>query len=202
MNSDIAKNYTLLIDNKPVVVHCSLDGSDVKTVIHHFDTGKQYDIRNSKGAGSFSKVINYGFARDTIARIIDAEAKCRQYFELKCFLSRIKHYTWLVNRFDSRLSYWAGGPSNATGCACGIAATCSVSKFKCNCDSHSQSIKADSGFVTNKTDLPIVAVNIGDTGHDSVYNTIAYKKLKIGNIECFSGNDDPFHFKFSNLYTG
>ena len=188
MNKNVSNNYTLLVGEETVEVHCSQQGAEVKTIIYHTDREIEYDIRNNKAAGGFIKQINYVHGAGIIARLIDKEEKCQQLFELKCYMSRIKDYTWLVNRNGKRLGYWAGGPANGTGCACGITGSCHISRWKCNCDSASQVLKADNGLISSKSDLPITSVNVGDTGYDSTYSKTAYKKLKIGNIECFSGN--------------
>ena len=114
--------------------------------------------------------------------IIDMSDRCHQEVTLDCKGSMIDGYTWLTNRLNQKMSYWAGGPPGGTGCACGISGTCAKSGIKCNCDANDNVLRHDNGLVTRKSDLPLTSISTGDTGAASEYKTYS-----IGNIECTLG---------------
>ncbi len=164
-----------------VSVKCErLTTGEIKTIITHADSNKLLTVDGFEAAGSFKKVIAYNQNITSIARIIDASEKCQQFLSTECYSSVLTNSCWSTNRAWQKMKYWAGGPSNGKGCACNVEKKCPPSKI-CNCDANDDSWRIDDGLVTNKTDLPLTSVRMGDTGSSTEIH-----KVKIGDVECFT----------------
>ncbi|XP_065055560.1 fibrillin-2-like isoform X2 [Rhopilema esculentum] len=190
MNNYAAGNYALTTKDGPVEVACSLsqDGRKVDTFISE-TANKEIHVSSRRAAGFNVYKMGYGSSLSSIIQVIDGEEICKQEVSLKCFYSRIKDYSWLTDRNWRKLSYWAGGSANDTGCACGITSSCSIKRWKCSCDGRSKVIVNDNGAITDKSVLPITSVNIGDTGYVDMDKVTAYKKFRVWNIKCTSARD-------------
>eukprot|EP00112_Aurelia_sp_Birch-Aquarium-sp1_P019553 Seg4852.2 transcript_id=Seg4852.2/GoldUCD/mRNA.D3Y31 product=Neurexin-4 protein_id=Seg4852.2/GoldUCD/D3Y31 len=178
-NGNIGGHYLLLIESETVFVHCELQGNSIKTMIMHRDGDKRFHVSVS---GSFKKTFAYMQNITGITKIIDRSDKCMQAVNVTCHYSQITSFSWLTNRNNQKMSYWAGGPSNGTGCACGRTGSCAMKSKKCNCDTNDQVLRYDMGLVTKKGDLPLTSIRTGDT---SQYDT--YKDITVGNVVCFNG---------------
>ena len=66
-------------------------------------------------------------------------------------------------------------------CACGMNNS-SAARKRCNCDANDQVWREDSGFLTDKTKLPVKQLRFGDTGH-KVYKENGYHTL--GKFKCY-----------------
>ena len=146
--------------------------------------------------GSFKKTLAYMQNMTSIAKIIDRSDMCMQAVNVTCHYSRITSFSWLTNRNNQKMMYWAGGPSNGTGCACGRTRSCALKSDKCNCDKNDKVLRYDMGLVTKKRDLPLTSIHTGDTGGD-----YAYKDITVGNVICFGGESfkSKFYHTFSNI---
>lgn len=182
MNNHVSGIYYLRIDTKVIEVLCENKSLEVITTISHQDSGKSVYVSGFERAGSYQKILSYGQDLASIIKIINGSDRCQQAVNLQCKHSLIDRYSWLTNRENQKMPYWAGGPPGGTGCACGITSTCSKVGTKCNCDANDNVLRSDNGFVTRKMDLPITSINTGDTG-----SAIEYKTFSIGNVECTLG---------------
>lgn len=169
--------YYLNVSGMQLIVRCELKAGYAVTTMKHANLGKTIIVNS----GIYRHEIKYAFSIESMTNVIDTSDRCQQAFNTTCKFSRISYYSWLTNRKNKKMSYWAGGPSNGTGCACGITNTCVNRKKKCNCDAAEYSIRYDYGLVTKKSDLPVTAIRTGDTTRSY------YKKFTIGNIICFAG---------------
>ena len=64
--------------------------------------------------------------------------------------------------------YWGGASPDSVMCACGETSSCFKQNMPCNCDANDNVLREDSGYITNKPDLPVTAFYAGDTGNTRV----------------------------------
>ena len=174
--------YYLKVNGTILEVKCKDNRNSILTTIAHKDSGKTIYITNYERKGSYKRMIMYEQDFQSIIKVIDGSHSCRQLVKVVCRGSFITRYSWLTNRANERMSYWAGGPVNGTGCACGITNKCDFANTKCNCDANDYKYRTDVGFVTRKSDLPLTSFSTGDTGA-----VTENKEILIGDIECYSG---------------
>ena len=59
------------------------------------------------------------------------------------------------------MTYWGGaGPADYLKCACGVTNTCADPKRGCNCDKNDKVWREDSGFLTEKSHLPVISSSL------------------------------------------
>ena len=79
------------------------------------------------------------------------------------------------------MTYW-GGTTAADNfkCACGLTNSCADPSYGCNCDANDHVWREDSGFLTEKSDLPVLMLRFGDSGgsHERGYHTL-------GKFKCY-----------------
>ncbi len=162
---------------------CEMEDGKDKTIMSHSISNKLIYVEGYESAFSYRQTLSYGLNISRITSIIDASDECRQYVKIKCHDSILSDFSYLTNRANQIMTYWAGGPANGKGCACGINDTCADTSKLCNCDKNDNVIRTDEGYVTQKSDLPITSITTGETGHSG-----EYKEYMIGDVECFSTN--------------
>ena len=156
------------------------DGKVYSVVSHDSETRKR--VQGYESAGQYKKTIKYDLSNEKIKILIEASRECRQFTKAECKGVYFVHksHAWLEGYNNQRLKFWGGGPSNGTGCACGITNSCRDPDFKCNCDSDVNGVWVkDEGYIEKKSVLPLTAVRLGDTGSsiEEIYYTI-------GKLEC------------------
>ena len=78
-----------------------------------------------------------------------------------------------MSRDSTKMRYWGGAFGNGK-CTCGMTNSCADSRFGCNCDKNDNVWREDSGFLTDKTKLPVKQLRFGDTDDsgEKVYHTL------------------------------
>lgn len=131
--------------------------SEARTLVDGFDID-----------GSYKRDIVYtGANLSQIVGLVNISAGCRQFIKYECFQSRLlaSDTGWWVSRDGSTMRYWGGAPPESGKCACGVDQTCvSPKRGNCNCDSELSEWLEDSGFLTDKSTLPVIQLRLGDTG--------------------------------------
>lgn len=107
----------------------------------------------------------------------------RQFIKYACLRSRLlnngKPFGWWLSRNLSAMTYWGGAtPDDSYKCACGVNNSCANATYGCNCDKNVKSWLADKGFLTEKSQLPVLQLRFGDTGHKSEKGYHILGKLK------------------------
>ena len=69
------------------------------------------------------------------------------------------------------------GPVFTVDCACRMTKLC-ARDYDCNCDANDDPMREDSGFLTDKTTLPVTELRFGDTGSSIEYGYHILGKLK------------------------
>jgi len=162
-----------------MAVECMFDNTGESVAVFHHDNENATLVNGYEDKGSYKREFHYGMEMETIITIINKSSSCKQYSKAKCYNVQIDGFNWLSGRGGRKLNYWGGGPSEGKGCACGINGACVIPSKKCNFDENDYNWREDEGLVTKKEDLPITAMNAGETG--SSYEKLFYT---IGPLMC------------------
>ena len=155
------------------------------TVISH-DSENRTLVNGKEAPGSYSRDIHYtGASLSQLASLTRVSLRCEQFIKYECFHSTLLNsdrngaFGWWVSRDGDKMTYWGGATENGK-CACGMNNTCANPYRDCNCDKNDFKWREDSGFLTNKTKLPVKQLRFGDTGHtkEQGYHTL-------GKLKCY-----------------
>ena len=165
----------------------------IATIVNH---DKRYFVDGSRGDTKFLNSIFhlYKYELDTksLVHLIKISKTCRQRVSFKCLRTGLfdpPNMSWLSNSGNER-SYWGNvssflstAPSQFPTCECGLTRSCLDPSKMCNCDSLNESWSEDSGYITNKKDLPVRRVTLS--------NAVSEKQssIYIGPLECFGEID-------------
>ncbi|XP_067052391.1 neurexin-4-like isoform X2 [Acropora muricata] len=196
-----ANSGTYLIDPDgrgtlaPFLVFC--DMTDKKgigvTVISHDSEDRKF-VNGCKTPGCYSRDIHYvGENLSQLAGLTEVSSHCEQFIKYECFHSRLLEFKrtnngkdpfgWWVSRDSTQMTYWGGALPGNNSCACGMNNSCKRRKGKkCNCDSNDAQWREDSGFLTDKSTLPVTQLRFGDVGF-SKPNEKGYHTL--GKLKCY-----------------
>ncbi len=155
--------------SKLLAVLCKRDRNGNSVAVFHHDSETPKTVNDYEAAGSYRRNLTYKLDKDSIISIINQSGHCEQHTKAECYHVYMTLYVWLSDRHGQKLAFWGGGPSDGTGCACGIDSSCAgtvgTSK-KCNCDANDSQWRTDEGYITKREVLPITAISAGDTGSD------------------------------------
>ena len=190
--SIVSGNYVIDPDGSgglaPFTVYCDMtDKNEVGvTVISHNSERRTYvyNGRRYGGHGSYSRDIRYtGASLSQLATLTRVSSHCEQFIKYECLdsvlLNNNNAYGWWVSRDFTKMTYW-GGASVSGKCACGMTNSCADSRYGCNCDKGDYVWREDSGFLNDKTRLPVKQLRFGDTGSG---NRKGYHTL--GKLKCY-----------------
>ena len=186
-NGDTVKSYFIQpsLQHSPVSVKCQKFNSVAYAVFNHNNEAETRVTGQPDAAGGYKFQFVYPTPMETIVFVINQSSSCAQLTKATCLGVVFVGLgaSWLNGRDGSKLRFWGGGPSNGTGCACGITNTCRDTTRKCNCDfnnNYGSEWTTDSGDVTAKDVLPLTGIAIGDTGTANV----EVVKYTVGPLRC------------------
>ena len=151
----------------PFVVYCNMTARDKigVTVISH-DSEDRIIVDGCEPKGCYSRQIQYtGASLRQLTSLTRVSAKCEQFIKYECYNTWFlgEGYAWWISRDGVKMTHWGGAPVGSGKCACGITNSCDGG-WKCNCDYLERRWKEDSGFLMNKSVLPVKELRFGDTG--------------------------------------
>ncbi|XP_028393078.1 neurexin-4-like [Dendronephthya gigantea] len=147
------------------------------TEIGHDSESKTF-VNGYEPAGSYRRKIKYDIAMEQIVDIIKQSKNCEQFIKYECHASKLLAFDgWWVSRQGSKMNYWGGAAVNSGKCACGMTNSCAGGR-KCNCDINDETLREDSGYLTDKNTLPVTELRFGDTGHSVEYGYYTLGKLR------------------------
>ena len=187
--SSVSGNYVIDPDGEgglaPFTVYCDMtakNGVGV-TVISH-DSESRTQVRGYNPQGSYSRDIHYtGVSLSQLASLTRVSSSCEQFIKYACYNSVLLYnnneYGWWVSRDSTKMTYWGGASGNGK-CACGMTNSCANPSYGCNCDANDNVWREDSGFLTDKTKLPVIQLRFGDASGpiEQGYHTL-------GKLKCF-----------------
>lgn len=157
------------------------------TVVSH-DTESRMLVDGHEENGSYLRRVHYiGAGLTNVAQLVsvlDASSHCEQFIKYECTNSLLFFSIpsgdppgWWMSRNGTKMTYWGGAtPADAYKCACGVTSpnTCADTSRGCNCDKNDDTWRQDSGFLTEKSHLPVLQLQFGDTGssHEKGYHTL------------------------------
>ena len=186
------KNFTLWIDPDgrgplaPFEVECMRDSSGkYDTVVHHDRESSTAVPRGYEDPGSYKANLTYGGASvSQIIALVDASTSCKQFIYFAChhvvMTSSGQSYAYWVNRAGKPMLHWGGGIPGQLSCACYVTKSCARNK-RCNCDANDSTWRYDSGYLTQKRNLPVTEVRAGDNGHSK-----EHARFYVGPLICTS----------------
>ncbi len=166
-----------------MAVECMRDSNGKAVTVIHHDSERATLVTGYEAAGSYNLNFRYDLQMESIIAIINQSSFCQQQTNITCYHVSITCCVWINGRRGQKLDFIGGGPSNGTGCACGITNTCAEPSKKCNCDKNDQQWRMDEGYVTYKDVLPITAMHGGDTGDKRYNERLIYT---VGPLICIS----------------
>ena len=177
-------------DIKPYTTLCNFNkNKEAYTTVHH---NKENEFSAKNAEIKFQKYnfhkLKYEMELSKITALIKRSKYCRQMVKFRCYNALLMNapngppnVAWRSVKSELK-SHWGGVPENGAGCACGLNGTCSKSDKLCNCDSKNNEWAEDSGYLTDKHNLPVTRLDVKDI-------TDGYAFLQVGPLECY-GEDD------------
>ena len=145
-------------------------------------------VNGYEAPGSYRRKINYDVNMEQLAAIIKKSQRCEQFIKYECFNAGLFFDddfltdSWWVSRDGATMLYWGGAEPGSGNCSCGMSNTCisqSMTK-RCNCDNNKWFWTEDSGYLTDKSTLPVGELRFGDTGLE---REVGYHTL--GKLQCW-----------------
>ena len=153
----------------PFKVEC-IRGSSGRydTVVHHDRELNTTVAQGHEDRGSFKAPLTYsGASLSQIIALVDASTSCKQFLYFAChgvvITSGGQPWAYWLNRARKPMLHWGGGIPGQLSCACYRTKSCAGSGW-CNCDYNDSSWRNDSGYLSQKSNLPVTEVRAGDTG--------------------------------------
>ncbi|MBN3296477.1 CNTP1 protein, partial [Amia calva] len=172
-------NYTIDPDLsgplKPFVVQCNMKTNKAWTVVKH------NRMDNTKVTGSamnrpyMGDVQYYNASWAEVTALANTSEYCEQWIEYSCYKSRL-----LNTPSGNAFSYWVGRNDERH-------ATCTDSRFYCNCDADYRQWSSDRGWLNYRDHMPVTKVVVGDTNR-----TGSEGQFNIGPLRCF-GDRNIWH---------
>ena len=146
------------------------------TVISH-DSENSTLVDGYEEGGSYSRIVTYTGVNPTqIATLVGISRKCFQFIKFECFGVELfgRDMAWWVSRDGNKMNYWGGADPDSGKCSCGMDDSCVDPDYDCNCDSEKPQWLEDSGFLSDKSTLPVTEMRFGDTGgqREKGYHTL------------------------------
>ncbi|XP_006817817.1 uncharacterized protein LOC100377028 [Saccoglossus kowalevskii] len=165
----------------PFTVHCDMwtEASAVTTIRHNQED--RTHVQGYDEPGSYMANITYGdVSIDQIRAVIDTSDTCEQWIGYDCYHSAFNFDTdvpnaWWVDYSGTNHYYWGSSGNQEGFCQCGVNGDCDDAtggindalNIKCNCDNNDNKWRTDEGYLTDKTVLPVTALQFGDSGDNT-----------------------------------
>ena len=163
---------------EPFKVFCKMTMYNDKgvTVISH-DSENSTLVDGYEEGGSYRRIVTYtGLNPTQIVTLVGISRRCFQFIKFECFGVELfgGDMAWWVSRDGNKMNYWGGADPDSGKCACGMDDSCVDPKYDCNCDSEKSQWLEDSGFLSDKSTLPVTEMRFGDTGgqREKGYHTL------------------------------
>ena len=187
--TSVSGNYVIDPDGEgglaPFTVFCNIsDKNGVGVTVIGHDSESRTLVDGYTSPGSYSRDVHYtGASLSQLASLTRISSHCEQFIKYECYYARMFKdggFVWWVSRDSSKMTHWGGASPGSGKCACGMTNSCLNPSHGCNCDAVEKRWREDSGFLSDKTHLPVKQLRFGDTGEseDSGYYTL-------GKLKCY-----------------
>jgi len=169
----------------PFIVYCNMTERDNigVTVVSH-DSEDRILVDGCEPKGCYSRQVQYtGASLQQLTSLTKVSAKCEQFIKYECYNTWFlgAGYAWWTSRNGEKMTHWGGAPMGSAKCACGVTNSC-AGGWNCNCDYLERRWKEDSGFLGDKSILPVSKLRFGDTGGSIEQGFHTLGKLKCHGI--------------------
>eukprot|EP00105_Crassostrea_gigas_P023983 XP_011444069.1 PREDICTED: uncharacterized protein LOC105339966 [Crassostrea gigas] len=161
-------------------VYCDMTSVPAQTVFKH-----DFNAREHVGyaVGGWYADVNpvYSLTMQNIESAILLTSSCQQYIKYECNSSKLllqKTYSKWESRDSVKRYYWGDANQQSGYCACGLTGTCADPAKECNCLIEDDTLREDSGYLTDSSLLPVTRVVI----RMSSFSSDGY--LTIGPMTC------------------
>jgi len=170
----------------PFMVECDFSGSVPVSILHNKQEKKMCITDcHERDYGCFVQTIQYHASAYQTNTFVKNALHCSMSVTYDCFNSALDYRThdpkgplsWWVNGKGQKVNYWPGGPSTG-GCACAKTNSCAKASEKCNCDAKDNKWRQDKGTISDKSQLPITELAIGDVNGNGEQGCITVSALK------------------------
>nr|NP_001231944.1 caspr5 protein isoform 1-like precursor [Ciona intestinalis]AAP91761.1 caspr5 protein isoform 1-like [Ciona intestinalis] len=173
-------------DSFPFYAKCDFTFKPIVTIIDPNSTYEEEALKDCEGPGCYKYDVQYVPTALQLQALSNQSQHCRQYISVRCQGSQFtsadgKVFAWWLSGSGEKKYYWGDATSMRKGyCACGETNTCAKEERTCNCDNNRITDHIDEGWITEKSDLPITALQFGDLQEDNerLWHTM-------GPLECF-----------------
>ena len=143
-----------MTDKNGVGVTVVSHNSEDRTLVNGYERRGSYVRRRHYSGAGLTSVAQ-------LAELTYVSAHCEQFIKYECYDSALfkgnRYDGWWLSRDLVQMTYRGGaGPADYRKCACGVTNTCAVPKRGCNCDKNDKVWREDSGFLTEKSHLPVI----------------------------------------------
>ena len=177
----------------PFTVHCDMrdkSGVGVTVISHNSESRILVDGYDGDGDGDYSRSIRYSGANlsqlASLTNTVNSSSNMNAT-ALDCGFTGFL----LVGGCHvilTRCRTGGGASPGSNNCACGMTNSCADSSRACNCDKNDYVWREDSGFLTEKSQLPVKELRFGDTGMAGSVNEKGYHSL--GKFKCYGIGDE------------
>ncbi|XP_033633182.1 lymphocyte antigen 75-like [Asterias rubens] len=181
--------------NDPYRIYCDMtsDGSTGITVFNHNQEMRQH-VQGYESPLSYVRTLRYNDVTTAqVTALADIAGSCTQYISFECYGSTGSYgYTAWFTRNGDMADYWGGAPSSTSVCACGYYGNCDNGHSRCNCQVNDYNWRSDVGDLSDKNDLPVTQIKIGDTGNgdEQAYHTVGPLYCKSDESYVITGRTD------------
>ena len=180
-------------EGKPYTALCNLThgSSTAYTIITHNKMTKTRVGEGNMEGSNYKHEITYtnSISMKQIKQLIRKSKECRQHIRFHCFSSKLlntpygpSHAYWL-SRDGKRQEYWGGADPGSKKCACAMhePSSCEGIGKNCNCDNKDRRWRVDEGYLTDKSTLPVTALEFNKKSEKSDFT--------LGPLECWGNSD-------------
>ena len=178
--------------SSPVVqVYCDMTSkSGVGVTVIGHDSESRTFVKGYDPPGSYKRKINYDISMEQIVVMMSESKNCEQFIKYECYQSVFRfgskgaYFSWWVSRQGSKMNYWGGAAVNSGICSCGMTNSC-AGGLKCNCDKNDDAWREDSGYLTDKTALPVTELRFGDAAGQKAGLDYESGYYTLGKLRCW-----------------
>nr|XP_022300417.1 uncharacterized protein LOC111108674 [Crassostrea virginica] len=149
-------------DGNKFPVFCDMTTIPAQTVFKH-DFSPREHVGFSIGGWYADVKPQYYVTMENIESALSLTAGCQQFIKYECNTSKLNlepTYSKWESRDSVKQYYWGDADLQSGYCACGLSGTCANPAKKCNCLINDDTLREDSGYLTDSSVLPVTRVVI------------------------------------------